>query len=504
MTTVKILLVTARLAYPILAEVVKGIEGVQVDIMKMDVPVAALMDVRYLADRLKGVKGYDYIVLPGLVFGDGKVVERATGIPTVKGTEEAWDVKLVIDALLNGKALSPLEPADKFVYKSGDEEQLKEIEAKMKEAFTIAGVKIPLRPPPFRIFLEVSDKQTLEDLRRVINFIDVIVVGLPVGHNDREEVRRKVKEALDLGKPVGIDSDSPQELIEGVRAGASFVFNMNERNLDLLLPIRNEASFIIAPYEVTNRGDIVVDTLKRARAFGFDKLILDPVLSPPLKGFVDSLKYYAQLKETVEDVPIMMGILNFTELIDADSIGVNASMVTIAGEVGASCLLTMDKGKTRWSAWEVQEASKMVSVAMSRSKLPKDLGIDLLILKEKRRIPREQPRGTYVERNEPSMDKGFTRIYLSEHEIVLEWKGGGEEVVLHGNDALSIGRQLIRELGKRGISPSLEHSIYIGYELSKAEIALSIDKNYIQDKPLFKKIPSGDNIDTNLHRKQTR
>ncbi len=492
----KILLVTGKLAYPILAEAVKSIKGAEIDIVTMSVPVAALMNVRYIAERLKNVRGYDYIILPGLVFGDATVIEKATGIPTVKGTEEAWDIKMAVEALLQGKSLSPREPADKFVSRGDSEIQLKEIESSFKEAFSVSGLKIPLRPPPFRIFLEVSEKQELSDVRRVEKYVDVVVVGFPVGHDDREEVRRKVKEALELGKPVGIDSDSPSELVEGVKAGATFVFNMNERNVEALTQVKRDACFVVAPYEVDNRSQVVLSTLKKAKEMGFDRMMADPVLSPPLKGFVDSIREYSKLRDALNDVPIMMGILNFTELIDADSVGVNASMVAIAGELGASCLLTMDKGKTRWSAWETREAGKMISIAMSKSKLPKDVGVDLLILKDKRRIPREQSKGLEVGRNEPVMDRGFSRIYLSDEDIVIEWKGEGGEIELHGKDALSLGRSLIRELEKRGVKPSLEHTLYIGYELSKAEVSLSIDKNYIQDKPVFRRVPNGENIDT--------
>lgn len=496
MSMLKILLVTGKLAYPILSEAVKAIRNAEIDIVAMDVPVAALMNVRYIAERLKGVRGYDYIILPGLVFGDATLVERATGIPTVKGTEEAWDINLAVEALLQGKSLSPRDPADKFISKGDSEKYLREIESNFREAFTVSGLRIPLRPPPFRIFLEVAEKQELSDIRRVEKYVDVIVVGFPVGHEDRDEVRRKVKEAIELGKPVGIDSDSPSELVEGVKAGAMFVFNMNERNIEALSQVKRDACFVVAPYEVNNKSQVVLSTLKKAKEMGFDRMIADPVLSPPLKGFVDSVKEYSSLREAINDVPIMMGILNFTELIDVDSVGVNASMVAIAAELGASCLLTMDKGKTKWSAWETREAGKMMSIAMSKSKLPKDVGIDLLILKDKRRIPREPSRGIEIGRNEPTMDRGFSRIYLSDEDIVVEWMGEGGEIKLHGKDALSLGRSLIRELEKRGVKPSLEHALYIGYELSKAEVALSIDKNYIQDKPLFKRIPNGENIDT--------
>nr|WP_256201773.1 DUF4346 domain-containing protein [Sulfuracidifex metallicus] len=94
------------------------------------------------------------------------------------------------------------------------------------------------------------------------------------------------------------------------------------------------------------------------------------------------------------------------------------------------------------------------------------------------------------------MDSGFARIYLTNDDIAIEWRGKGGEITLHGKEALSLGRQLLRELEKRNVKVSQEHAIYIGYELAKAEVALSIDKNYIQDKPILRRIPSEENRDT--------
>ena len=37
-----------------------------------------------------------------------------------------------------------------------------------------------------------------------------------------------------------------------------------------------------------------------------------------------------------------------------------------------------------------------------------------------------------------------------------------------------------------GLVSSLEHAAYLGRELAKAEIALSLKKSYEQDEPLFK------------------
>ncbi|MEM4138491.1 MAG: dihydropteroate synthase-like protein, partial [Sulfolobaceae archaeon] len=210
-------------------------------------------------------------------------------------------------------------------------------------------------------------------------------------------------------------------------------------------------------------------------------------LSPPLKGLTNSILQYLRLRKIIRDAPFMMGALNVTELIDADSIGINSLIVTIAGEIGVSNILTMEKGKTRWSSWEIKKAAEMISIAIFENKFPKDLGVDLLYLKDKGKRMKESEidiNGNVEYVNNyvpPSMDKGFVKIFLKDKKICIKWFGKDELTVI-GNDALSVGRTLIRRVG----DISREHALYIGYELAKAEIALKLDKEYVQDRPLFK------------------
>lgn len=502
----KILFITGKLAFEGVKEIVKEI-NVDADVISFNYPVASLMTVEYIAERLKDMKlkDYDYIILPGLVSGDAKKVEEVTKIKTFKGTKDYRDIPLVIEALEKGLALSPVIPADEIIGKIKEENVEKEIERIEKEgnyAFEINGVKIPKFPPPFRIFIELDGSKNedylVEEAERVGKYVDVIVLGFPNGHQDVEEVKNKVKKFVDLGYKVAIDSASVKELIDGAKAGADFIFNLNEENLDKLEEIKDKA-FIVAPLSTENRAEITYEIYRKAKDKGFEKLILDPVLSPPMFGLVDSIIEYKKLRKIV-DAPLLMGILNITELIDADSVGINALLTAIAGEIGVSNLLIMDHNKTRWSSYETNVASKMISLAIKRKTFSKDLGLDLLILKDKKRVKRENSNGEAIEVKEhiepKDMDKGFVRIYLGKNEINLEWLGK-EKIKIKGKDGLSIGRKLIETVN---VNP--EHALYIGYELAKAEIALQLDKNYIQDRPLFKRGYISLNTDNNRGEKR--
>ena len=84
-------------------------------------------------------------------------------------------------------------------------------------------------------------------------------------------------------------------------------------------------------------------------------------------------------------MPLFVGVSNVTELMDADSVGVNALLARLSSEVDASILLATEKSdKAKGTVAEEVAAAKMMFLAKKRGSVPKDLGIDLLILKDKR------------------------------------------------------------------------------------------------------------------------
>ena len=88
--------------------------------------------------------------------------------------------------------------------------------------------------------------------------------------------------------------------------------------------------------------------------------------------------------------------------------------------------------------------------------------------------------------------KGFFVIYLKNDEIVTEHyisvsKGsslkvdtGKLDTIITGTDSLTIGQTIIRE----GLISRIDHSLYLGRELMKAEIALKNQLDYEQCKSL--------------------
>ncbi len=145
-------------------------------------------------------------------------------------------------------------------------------------------------------------------------------------------------------------------------------------------------------------------------------MIADPVLDPPALGLASSLREYILFREAHPTIPLFFGVGNVTELLDADSTGANALLAALGAEIGASLLFTPEySAKARGSVHELAIASRMMILAQWRQTPPKDLGLDLLILKEKRRLPEEPMPGAVHAKPEMSTNTNQTVPEASEY-----------------------------------------------------------------------------------------
>jgi dihydropteroate synthase-like protein len=157
----------------------------------------------------------------------------------------------------------------------------------------------------------------------------------------------------------------------------------------------------------------------------------------------------------------------------------NALLAGIAAEVGASVIFTCEHSdKTKGSVCEMRRATEMMVLAKDRP-YPKDLGIDLLILKEKR-CRREPPleynsaQPAHPMPDEITYDpKGNFRIGIDDDWIVAvvnkkairgrRWQDVLHTILLQGDVSL------------------LDHAGYLGRELYKAELAIRYGRSFEQD-----------------------
>ena len=121
-----------------------------------------------------------------------------------------------------------------------------------------------------------------------------------------------------------------------------------------------------------------------------------------------------------------------------------------------------------------------------RKQPPKDLGFDLLVLKDKRKtIHPAAIRGIKLVKaggkHKTVLEDCDFEIYVDDKINVIYYLKRKPMLRLSGKSA----EDLYNEILKRKLLFRLDHAAYLGKELAKAEIALALGKNYVQDEELF-------------------
>jgi dihydropteroate synthase-like protein len=215
--------------------------------------------------------------------------------------------------------------------------------------------------------------------------------------------------------------------------------------------------------------DRTVETLS-ARGVPFR---IDPVLEPIGLGFAASLGRYLEVRRRYPGAAMLMGVGNLTELTDVDSAGVNVLLAAFCQELGIRSVLTTEV--INWCRSAVREldlARRLVHHACTRHVLPKHLETDLVLLRDpKLRVHGEAALAELAAR---VTDRNF-RLF-AERGRLIALNGA---MHLEGTDPF----ELFREMSAReAIDPS--HAFYLGYEMAKAVMALTLGKNYVQDQAL--------------------
>jgi dihydropteroate synthase-like protein len=183
-------------------------------------------------------------------------------------------------------------------------------------------------------------------------------------------------------------------------------------------------------------------------------------------------------------------------------VGLNAILARLSSEVGGSILLATEKStKAKGTVAEEVAAAKMMFLSKKRGSVPKDLGIDLLFLKDKR--SHEEPYDKTIEsganivlaenNEEPAattLDKvGAFKIVIDRTEgnlVTLHYQSSDMTKPLNVIKGKTADKVYLKILAL-GLVSMLDHAAYLGKELAKAEVALKTGKEYLQDAELFKK-----------------
>jgi dihydropteroate synthase-like protein len=522
---VKVLLVTGLLAKDMVTHYAQR-SKVKTKVLALKVPVAALLTPKYIAKETEKLKlrDFDMILVPGLIRGDTSIIEDTTGIPAFKGPRYAADLPTVLD-VLGRVELSKVTPACDLLKDELQRKALQEIDLTEKKRDVL------LKNPgnmlvrelaigkdfPMRVMAEIIDAPFLSDYeiqataRHYVKLgAEIIDVGMVVGEPRPSDARRAVKAVKGVvNVPVSIDTLDPDEAKEAVSAGADLVLSIDGGNIEDMAAFASKIAVVVIPTnhregyfpkKAEERVSLLEENIEKARKLGIRRIIGDLILDPVnMPGMVESLVAFHQFAKRNPDVPLLFGVGNVTELMDADSVGINALLAGIASEIGVSILLTTEKSdKAKNCIKELAIASKMMFLAKKRGSVPKDLGLDLLVLKDKR--IREEPYDREIEAETQSITvaekcrsplydpKGCFKIMIDRANDVIAAlhfstsKRDKPTVIIKGKTAEDVYAKIV----EMGLVTRLDHAAYLGSELAKAEIALETGKEYIQDSPLFK------------------
>ncbi|MEM1695010.1 MAG: dihydropteroate synthase-like protein [Desulfurococcaceae archaeon] len=501
----RVVLVTGKIACSYLENIADEARSklkIDTAVLCLPIPVAAMITAEYLARELPRYRdvvcGADLVVVPGFASGDMRLVKQVIGVEVVKGPRYAHDLIHVLKLVTEGFKLSPLVPADEVLAEYLRDREYKVLsqsrsKASANKVFEIGGLPVSSEYP--LLIAEVYTDGTSVNVENLI-YSDIIVVGAPYGapHERVKELVENIRRAT--GKPVGIDSPELNlvlELAESVELVNGVPVDMVDRLVNYADTIGDKPIVITSPQQsAEERVSVLLEAHDKLRRAGFKRIVLDPVLSPPLIGLSESLKAYIELKRRARSVPLLMGVGNVTELADADSVGLNALLAFIGVELGVELFLTTEASvKTRGCIRELRRALDMAVVARELKRPPKDLSLNLLYLKSKKRTTLKLPTAQEVvearEKHKVVPDpRGYFKIHVdhdSDSIVLQHYRYDSKEptIEIRGKDPYCILRVLI----ERNLASRLDHYFYIGYELAKAEIALKIGKEYMQDENLF-------------------
>ncbi|NYT08001.1 MAG: dihydropteroate synthase, partial [Methanomicrobiales archaeon] len=442
----------------------KAAEGMDADVVVTG-EIASFLSPARLKELVRAGE-YDLVLVSGMSTASFEEVENETGIPVFRGPRHAADLDLILP-LLGTVTLSRTKPADELLIERWREEAMRKVAEREEKAdfdYLIRGVKVGGNSR-IKVLAEIMDAHREADIvSRVREFFasgaDIVDLGFGFDATPGE-VKRVFGDLAEVPGPLAVDSQDPA-LIAAALDRADLVLSLHEGNIPAVggLLAGYGTGTVVVPGERS-----LAENIRAAEEAGISCIIADPLLPPAGSGLVPALGNFLPA-----GYPLFFGAGNVVELLDADSVGANALLAGMAREVNAAVIFTSEHSdKTQGSVQEMRRATEMMVLAEGRP-YPKDLGIDLLVIKEKRR--RREPPVRYDTivpvapmPREISYDPcGNFRIGIEGDEIVAVIKGRAYRGTSWAD--------LFHTIQENGDVSLLDHAAYLGAELFKAELAI--------------------------------
>jgi len=439
----RVLFVTGRLAEPALRRILADMAPpFEYDVVVLRITVAALMTAAWIAQHLEArdvAPGTDLVLLPGLCEGEPAPIGDKLGVRVEKGPKDlreipghfgraaaarrygAWDIEIIAE-INNAPRLT------------------REALAREAEYFRASGA-------------------------------DVIDVGCTPGLAF-PALGDVVSDFVAAGMRVSVDTFDPDEIRTAVAAGAELVLSVNGSNIDVARDLAGTGARVVVVPDLGSGLDTLEPSLEQLTRWSVPYLI-DPILEPIGFGFMASLERYAEVRRRYPDAEMLMGIGNLTELTSADSTGVNAMMIAVCQELGVRSVLTTEVIPwARGSVREVDVARRLMHYAVTQQTIPKGVDDRLVTVKDPAVLmfTEQELRALQTEITDPNF-----RIFADRDSITVL----NNTRFIRSTDVINLG-SLFAQLDVHEAT----HAFYLGKELARASLAVSLGKTYRQEGAL--------------------
>jgi dihydropteroate synthase len=434
-----LLFVTGKFAEPSLRRMLEDLAprtGFQFSIAVLPITVIALATTPWIARHLTVPSGIDRVILPGLCQGDLESL-RAIGIAVERGPADLRDLPEFFST-----SATPRTDYGRY------------------DIAILAEINHAPR---------LDRKEILRQAREIVaDGADVIDLGCDPG-TTWSGVGDAVRALREAGLRVSIDSFNPHEVEAAVAAGAELVLSVNSSNVSAA---RSWGCEVVALPDVLTTLEGLDHTIEGLQAWGV-KYRIDPVIEPIGLGFAASLGRYLEVRRRYPNAEMLMGIGNLTELTDVDSAGINVLLLGFCQEVGIRSVLTTQViNWCRSCVRELDLARRLVYHACTHRVLPKRIEPNLVMLRDPKLLIHGEAMLKHLAAQ--ITDRNF-RLFAERGLLhVLN-----NQLHLEGSDPFTLFEQMNK---KEDMDPA--HAFYLGFELAKAKMALTLGKNYSQDNAL--------------------
>ncbi len=433
----RVLFVTGGLAEPALRRTLGDMAPAFAwEVAVMKITVAALMTTPWIARFLEVPAGTDLVLIPGLCEGDPALIAEKTGVTVEKGPK---DLRQIPEYFGRARAARDYGAYDI------------EIVAEVNNAPRLTRDAIVREADHYRA-----------------SGADVIDIGCTPGR-EFPGLAAVVRELAAAGARVSIDSFDAGEIRAAVGAGADLVLSVNGSNLSVAQDFAGTQTRVVVIPDFGQGIETLEPSIAALERWRVSYLI-DPVIEPIGFGFFASLERFAEVHRRYPAARLFMGIGNITELTAADTTGVHALLIAMCEELGVRAVLTTEVIPwARGAVREIDIARRLMYHAVSQKTLPKGVDDRLVTVKDAAIL-------AYTEAELRELQRAVTdpnfRIFTDRDTITVF----NSEIFIRGTDIHEIFSQL-------GVDEAT-HAFYLGRELAKAKLAITLGKTYRQEGAL--------------------